>query len=79
LLTINIDCCFLLMQDSDIELARGLVEQDKTDQKIVELPLLVETETLEGRFEGCFRTINTKVNCQSKLCSFHLSSIWELR
>ncbi|CAK9234723.1 unnamed protein product [Sphagnum jensenii] len=48
------------VEDSDIELARGLVEQDKTDQKIVELPLLVETETLEGRFEGRFRTINTK-------------------
>jgi phosphoglycerate kinase len=48
------------VEESDIELARGLVEQDKVEKKIVELPMLVETDTLAGRFEGRYRTINVK-------------------
>ncbi|KAH7435895.1 hypothetical protein KP509_06G082900 [Ceratopteris richardii] len=46
------------VQESDIELARGLVEQDRTERKIVELPFLVESDTLEEREEGRYRTIN---------------------
>lgn len=48
------------VEDSDIELAKELVEQDKTEKKIVEVQWLVETDTLEGRFEGKYRTINVK-------------------
>ncbi|KAG0588795.1 hypothetical protein M758_2G228200 [Ceratodon purpureus] len=48
------------VQDSDIALAKDLVEQDKTEKKILELPYLVESDTLEGRIEGKFRTIHTK-------------------
>ncbi|KAI5057283.1 hypothetical protein GOP47_0027298 [Adiantum capillus-veneris] len=48
------------VQESDIELARGLVEQDKMDKKIVELPHLIESDTLEGREEGRYRTISAK-------------------
>ena len=49
------------MQESDIALAKDLVEQDRTEKKILELPYLVESETLEGRIEGKFRTIHLKV------------------
>lgn len=56
-----VECRNVGMQDSDIELAKGLVEQDKKEKKILELPMLIETETLEGRFEGKYRTINVKV------------------
>ncbi|MCO5553579.1 hypothetical protein L7F22_007102 [Adiantum nelumboides] len=48
------------VQESDIELARGLVEQDKTDRKIVELPYLVESDTLEGREDGHYQTISAQ-------------------
>ncbi len=40
---------------SDIEAARALVEQDRTAKKIVELPLIVESDTIEGRVEGKYR------------------------
>ncbi len=48
------------VEDSDIELANELVEQDKTHNKILEMQVLVETDTLDGRFEGQFRTIDIK-------------------
>lgn len=48
------------VQDSDIELAKELVEQDKTQGKIVEMGILVETDTLSGRFDGQYRTVNVK-------------------
>jgi len=48
------------VESSDIEMARGLVEQDKKHQKILELPHLVESDTLDGRIEGKFRVITTK-------------------
>ncbi len=41
--------------DSDIEAARDLVRQDQMDKKIVELPMVVESDTMEGRVEGKFR------------------------
>ncbi len=43
------------VSDSDIEAAGALVEQDRTAKKIVELPLIVESDTLEGRIEGQYR------------------------
>eukprot|EP01018_Ginkgo_biloba_P014445 Gb_35083 [translate_table: standard] len=48
------------VEDSDIELAKELVEQDKSKKKIVEMETLVETDTLNGRFEGQYRTVNVK-------------------
>jgi len=49
------------LQDSDIELAKELVEQDKAQGKIVEMDILVETDTLSGRFEGQYRAVSVKV------------------
>jgi phosphoglycerate kinase len=46
------------VSDDDIRLARDLVEKDKEAGKIVELPLIVESDTLEGRVEGKYRTIS---------------------
>ena len=46
--------------DEDIELARELVEKDRTRNKIVELPHLVESDILESRTEGRYRTISIK-------------------
>ncbi len=46
--------------DEDIRLARELVEKDRTQKKIVELPRIVESDTLEGRVEGRYRTISVK-------------------
>ncbi|KAL2613693.1 hypothetical protein R1flu_025385 [Riccia fluitans] len=48
------------VEDSDIELAKELVEKDKDEKKVLELPNIVESDTLEGRFEGKYRTIYTK-------------------
>ena len=50
------------VQDSDIALAKELVEQDKNEGKVLELPYVVESDTLEGRIEGKFRTIHIKVS-----------------
>ncbi|MBI5101285.1 MAG: phosphoglycerate kinase [Nitrospirae bacterium] len=43
--------------DDDIQLARDLVERDRTRNKIVELPFIVESDVADGRVEGKFRTI----------------------
>lgn len=40
--------------------ARDLVHLDAKQQKIVEIPHLVESETLEGKFEGRYRTVYVK-------------------
>jgi phosphoglycerate kinase len=44
------------ISESDINAARALVDQDREAGKIVELPFLVESDTLEGRIKGQFRT-----------------------
>ncbi|HWR57843.1 MAG TPA: phosphoglycerate kinase [Thermodesulfovibrionales bacterium] len=46
--------------DEDIELAKELVEKDRSRKKIVELPYIVESDVLEGRFEGRYRTLSIK-------------------
>eukprot|EP00249_Psilotum_nudum_P011147 c22990_g1_i1 orf=272-1486(+) len=48
------------VEESDIELAKGLVDQDKLHKKIVELPFLIESDTLDGRIEGRYRKISSK-------------------
>jgi phosphoglycerate kinase len=42
----------------DINAAKELVEMDKEGQKIIELPFIVESETMEGKIEGKYRTIS---------------------
>ena len=44
--------------DEDRALARDLVEKDKVQKKIVEFPFVIESDTLEGRFEGRHRTVS---------------------
>lgn len=46
--------------DEDIELAKELVERDRARKKIVELPRLVESDILEARREGRYRTISVR-------------------
>ncbi len=46
--------------DEDIVLAKELVEKDMISKKIVELPHLVESDILEARTEGRYRTISIK-------------------
>jgi len=45
--------------DDDIKLAKELVEKDKSVNKIVELPYIVESDILEERIGGKYRTIRT--------------------
>ena len=46
--------------DEDITLAKALVEKDRAQKKIVELPHLVESDILEARQEGKYRTLFIK-------------------
>ena len=61
------------MQDSDIELAKELVGQDKMHKKILEMEVLVKSDTLDGRFEGQFRMIwPNVVTCNLECMKFCL-------
>lgn len=44
--------------DEDIAFAKELVEKDKSGRKIVELPYIVESDTMEGRIEGKHRVVS---------------------
>ena len=46
--------------EKDIEAAKELVEMDRVDRKIVELPYVVESDLLDGKVEGRHRTISLK-------------------
>ncbi len=46
--------------DEDIGLARELVEKDRTRGKIVELPYIVESDVIEGRIGGKYRTLSVR-------------------
>jgi phosphoglycerate kinase len=48
------------VSEKDIEAARELVEMDKKDGKVVELPYIVESDILEEKIEGKHRTIAVK-------------------
>jgi phosphoglycerate kinase len=47
------------VNQSDIQAAQALVKQDEAAKKIVELPAVIESDTMEGRIEGKYRTIQT--------------------
>jgi phosphoglycerate kinase len=46
--------------EEDINLAKELVAEDSAHKKVVELPFVVESDTIEGRVEGKFRTISVR-------------------
>ena len=46
--------------EKDIIAAKDLVEKDMVNRKIIELPYIVESDTLNGRIEGKYRTISIK-------------------
>ncbi|OGW28820.1 MAG: phosphoglycerate kinase [Nitrospirae bacterium GWC2_42_7] len=46
--------------ESDIAAAKDLIERDSKKQKIIELPYIVESDILEDRIEGKYRTISIK-------------------
>lgn len=48
------------VSQKDVLAAKELVAQDQMAKKIVELPLVVESETMEEPFEGKIRTVNIK-------------------
>ncbi len=48
------------VSENDVVLAKDLVERDKTNKKIIELPFIVESDTIEGRIEGKYRTVSIK-------------------
>lgn len=48
------------IHEKDITAAKELVEKDRINKKIIELPYIVESDTMEGRVEGKYRTISIK-------------------
>ncbi len=44
--------------DEDCALAQELVEKDRVQKKIVELPFVVESDTIDGRIEGKYRALS---------------------
>jgi phosphoglycerate kinase len=48
------------VSEKDVQAAKELVAQDHMAKKIVELPLVVESETMEEPFGGKFRTVNIR-------------------
>ncbi len=46
--------------DKDVQAARELVAMDREKKKIIELPYVVESDILEGRQEGRYRTLNLR-------------------
>ncbi|MBC8413376.1 MAG: phosphoglycerate kinase [Nitrospira sp.] len=45
------------ISDEDIEAAKKLAAIDNTKKKILEMPYIVESDTLDGKLEGKYRTI----------------------
>lgn len=48
------------ISENDIESAKRLVNMDKEKQNIIELPYIIESDTMEGKIEGRYRTIAIK-------------------
>lgn len=48
------------VSETDIQAAKDLVKLDKEAKKVIELPFLVESDTIEGRVEGKYRTRSIK-------------------
>jgi phosphoglycerate kinase len=61
---------FAGVSDEDKALAAELVSLDKTAGKVVELPYLVESDTLDGRVEGRYRTLGPAEWREKKTLSY---------
>jgi len=48
------------ISEKDIMAAKDLVAQDREAKKVIELPFLIESDTIEGRFEGKYRPRSIK-------------------
>ena len=48
------------VSDEDCTLAKELVEKDRDQKKIIEFPSIVESEAMDGKIEGKYRTISVK-------------------
>jgi len=48
------------ISEKDINTAKDLVKKDEKNKKIIELPSIIESETMEGKIEGRYRTISIK-------------------
>ncbi len=46
------------ISEEDVEAAKELVSTDREKQKIIELPYIVESDTMEGKINGKYRTIS---------------------
>ena len=46
------------ISEKDISAAQDLVKKDAVHKKIIELPYVVESETMEGKIEGKYRTVS---------------------
>jgi phosphoglycerate kinase len=56
----------------DVEAAKNLVEMDKIHHKILELPYLYESDTLEGKIEGRYRIRSLEEFTQGKRFNYIL-------
>ncbi len=45
------------ISDWDVDAAKELVDMDRKSKKIVEIPYIVESDTMEGRFENKYRSL----------------------
>jgi phosphoglycerate kinase len=54
------------VSDKDVTAAKDLVEKDRANHKIIELPHIVESDTLEGKVDGKFRTVSIRDFSQRK-------------
>lgn len=48
------------VSNKDIDTAKELVSMDRATQKIIELPFIVESDTMKGRIEGRYRTMSVR-------------------
>ena len=48
------------VEKEDVDAAKELVSMDREAKKIAELPFVVESETIEGKIEGKYRTVSVK-------------------
>jgi len=46
------------ISDEDIEAAKGLVNKDREQKKILEMPYIIESEIMEEKTEGKYRTVS---------------------
>jgi phosphoglycerate kinase len=58
------------VSDEDRQAAGELVEMDRSEHKIIELDPVVESDTMEGRNEGTYRTVSLKELSERKQCGY---------